>query len=334
MVNRTATAIRTHLPRVALFLVLLVVLVQVMPRALGQSFDRGSDEALISQKEEEIGVDRSTPTATSSKRTSEAQLPAALSESIHQSEAATHAQLPSAPPIQDAPGVANCNTEPGIVIHDDGTIENGYSGNPVAGINQVRFVDRFTPTAYPASFSSVCIAHLTQSGGPPSWPVNLVIYDDDGPGGGPGRELGHMAVTAQNTFFPNPTPGWNSYDISWMNLFVDSGSVYIGVRWMTTSPNVFMAGDESADRPAGFAGGHWWNNVANAWAPIESAFPNYRSLLCARWKPIRPVRVRNGSRCWQRRLRATNRLYRQCEPAGGRHHASRQRFHCKRRPCE
>jgi hypothetical protein len=288
MIKRTTTSIPTHFPWIALFLILLFVLIQVMPRALGQTFDRGSDEALMSQKEEEIGVGGSTPPATSSRRTSEARIQAALSESIHQSEAAKHAHAPAAPAVQDAPGAANCNTEPGIVIHDDGTIENGYSGNPVAGINQVRFVDKFTPTAYPASFSSVCVAHLTQSGGPPSWPVNIVVYDDDGPGGGPGRELGHMAVTAQNTVFPNPTPGWNSYDISSMNLFTDSGSVYIGMRWMTASPNVFMAADESTDRPVGFAGGFWWNNVANAWAPIQSAFAEYRSLF------VRAVETRVG----------------------------------------
>ncbi len=250
-----------------------------MPRALGQSFDRGNDEALVRHEQEEIGADRSTPLAPGSRKTPAAEFPAALSESIRQSDAAKHAQLPSGPPIEGAPGVVNCDTEPGIVIHDDGTIENGYSGNPAAGISQVRFVDKFTPMAYPASFSSVCLAMITQSGGPPSWPVNLVVYADDGPGGSPGRELGTMAVTAQNTIFPNPTPGWNSYDISGMNLFVNSGSVYIGVRWMTTSPNVFMAADETTSRPVGFAGGYWWNNVANAWAPTASAFTEYRSLF-------------------------------------------------------
>ena len=70
MVKRTTTSIRTHLPSVALFLILLFVLIQVMPRALGQSSDRGSDEALISHQQEEIGVARSTPPATSSRRTS------------------------------------------------------------------------------------------------------------------------------------------------------------------------------------------------------------------------------------------------------------------------
>ena len=150
----------------------------------------------------------------------------------------------------------------------------------------MRFVDKFTPNAYPASFSSVCLALSTQAGGPPSWPVNVVVYADDGPGGSPGRELGTMAVTAQNTFFPSPTPVWNSYDISWMNLVINSGSVYIGVRWMPTSPNVFMAADETTDRPVGFAGGYWWNNVANAWATIGSAFTDIDRCLCARLKPI------------------------------------------------
>ena len=288
MVKQTTTSIRTHLPRVAFFLILLFVLVEVMPRALGQSFDRRSDEALLRHQQEEIGVDRSTSPASGSSRTSMGKIPAALAESIRESAAAQQAQLPSGPPVQSAPAVVDCDTEPGIVIHDDGTIENGYSGNPLAGITEVRFVDKFTPTAYPASFSSVCVAMSTQSGGPPTWPVNLVVYADDGPGGSPGRELGTMAVTAQNTIFPSPTPVWNSYNISSMNLAINSGSVYIGMRWMTTSPNVFMAADETTSHPVGFAGGYWWNNSSNAWAPIQSAFTEYRSLF------VRPVETHPG----------------------------------------
>ena len=86
MVKRITTSIRTHLPSVALFLILLFVLIQVMPRALGQSSDRGSDEALAIHQQEEIGVDRSTPPATTSRRTSQVRIPAAPSDS--QSEAA------------------------------------------------------------------------------------------------------------------------------------------------------------------------------------------------------------------------------------------------------
>src|SRR4051812_32397440 len=229
MIKRIATAIGTHLPAVALCLVLLFVLLQGMPSAVGQSSKRGSDEALASHQQEEIGAGRSTSQATTSRRASGVRIPATLLDSSDQSGAATQAQVPSAPLVQGAPAVVNCDAEPGIVIHDDGTIENGYSGNPQAFITEVRFVDRFTPTAYPASFSSVCVALSTQSGGPPSWPATIVVYADDGPGGSPGRELGSMAVTVQNTIFPNPTPGWNSFDLSSMGLAINSGSVYIGV---------------------------------------------------------------------------------------------------------
>jgi hypothetical protein len=275
MLNRTTTSIRT----VALSFIPILALGQATPRALSQSFDRASDEALTRHKAEEIGAYRSTPPAPSSRTRSEAKIATALADIAIQTKAAKQAQVPFVPPAQNSPAVVNCDAEPGIIIHDDGTIENGYSGNPVAGITQVRFVDKFTPQSYPASFSSVCVAMSTQSGGPPSWPVNLVIYADDGPGGSPGRELGTMAVTAQTSVFPNPTPVWNSYDISSMNLSINSGSVYVGIRWMTTSPNVFMASDETTDRPVGFAGGYWWNNADNAWAPIGAAFTNYRSLF-------------------------------------------------------
>src|SRR5262249_2453536 len=46
------------------------------------------------------------------------------------------------------PGGISCDNAPGIVIHDDNTIENGYSGNP-AVVTEVRFADKFTPSSYP-----------------------------------------------------------------------------------------------------------------------------------------------------------------------------------------
>src|SRR6478672_8712018 len=122
MIKRIATAIGTHLPAVALFLVLLFVLLQGMPRAVGQSSERGSDEALASHQQEEIGADRATPPAPTSRRASGVRISAALLDGIDQSGAANNAQLPSAPPVQGAPAVVNCDAEPGIVIHDDGTI--------------------------------------------------------------------------------------------------------------------------------------------------------------------------------------------------------------------
>ena len=75
----------------------------------------------------------------------------------------------------------DCDTAPGIVIHDDGTIEDGYSGNPGAGVTEVRVVDKFTPTSYPNSYTSVCLDFVTLAGGPPTYNVDIVVFDDDGP---------------------------------------------------------------------------------------------------------------------------------------------------------
>ncbi len=41
--------------------------------------------------------------------------------------------------------------------------------------------------------------------------------------------------------------------------------------------NVYMSADQTG--AVGFAGGYWWNNNANAWATIQSAFPAYHSCM-------------------------------------------------------
>src|SRR4029453_5433780 len=173
----------------------------------------------------------------------------------------------------------DCNAEPGIIIHDDGLIDNGYSGNP-ALVTEVRFVDKFTPTSYPATFSSVCIDFVTLSGGPPTYPVDIVVYDDDGAGGAPGTFLGSVNAQPATThvFVAGGTPTWNSYNIAGLGLNITSGSVYIGARWMPPTPvNVYISADQTG--AVGFAGGYWWNNNDGVWATIQTAFAAYHSCM-------------------------------------------------------
>src|SRR5215208_6515982 len=177
------------------------------------------------------------------------------------------------------PSGIDCN-DPTIIRHDDGTIENGYSGNPAGGVTEVRFVDKFTPTSYPRTYSSVCLDFVTLAGGPPTYPVDVVVYDDDGAGGTPGTLLGSLNAQPATThiFAAGQMPIWNSYNISGLGINVTSGSVYIGARWMPPAPtNVYMSADQTG--AVGFAGGYWWNNNANAWATIQSAFPAYHSCM-------------------------------------------------------
>jgi hypothetical protein len=205
--------------------------------------------------------------------------------------------LPSLSLFQPADGlmVVDCEGEPGIVIQDDGTVENGYSGNPAAGITEVRFVDRYTPEEYPAFLTGVCVAFITISG-PTSQTIDIVVYDDSGAGGSPGTEIGRLTATVDvdqvsPPIPPGLQPQWNAIDLSSLDIEVGSGSVYVGVSYAPADPNYFVAADQSTDRPVGFAGGHWWNNNAQVWAPIQDGFPDYRALM------VRPVLMTDPEGC-------------------------------------
>jgi len=181
-----------------------------------------------------------------------------------------------APPIQEVPSGIDCDNAPGIVIHDDGTVETGYQSGPgILGI----FADKFTPTSYPSIYTSVCLAFNRLCGGPTSERVEVVVFDDDGPGGSPGTELGAMPVTVDNIpIFPNPTPVWNSFDISSLNIVVNDGSVYIGARWTPPSffDRVFLSSDENGP---GDGDGYYFDNFDNFWTPIRNFFPFYRAMF-------------------------------------------------------
>jgi hypothetical protein len=184
-----------------------------------------------------------------------------------------------APPIQGVPrhtaGI-DCDNAPGIVIHDDGTVETGYQSGPgILGI----FADKFTPASYPSTYTSVCLAFNRLCGGPTSERVEVVVFDDDGPGGSPGTELGAMQVTVDNIpIFPDSTPVWNSFDISSLNIVVNDGSVFIGARWTPPSffDRVFLSSDENGP---GDGDGYYFDNFDNFWTPIRNFFPFYRAMF-------------------------------------------------------
>jgi len=170
----------------------------------------------------------------------------------------------------------DCDNAPGIVIHDDGTVETGYQSGPgILGI----FADKFTPASYPSIYTSVCLAFNRLCGGNTSERVEVVVFDDDGPGGSPGTELGAMQVTVDNIpIFPDSTPVWNSFDISSLNIVVNDGSVYIGARWTPPSffDRVFLSSDENGP---GDGDGYYFDNFDNFWTPIRNFFPFYRAMF-------------------------------------------------------
>jgi len=193
----------------------------------------------------------------------------------HQALVRTPEEPRPAPLIQGVPSGIDCDNAPGIQIHDDGTVENGYSGGP--GIMAI-FADKFTPAVYPSTYTSVCLAFNRLCAGPTSQQIEIVVFDDDGPGGSPGTELGAMPVTITNiAIFPDATPAWNSFDISSLNILVSDGSVYIGSRWTTPGlPQAYLSSDENGP---GSGNGYWFDSIGNVWAPIQSVFPLYRAMF-------------------------------------------------------
>ncbi|WP_300617342.1 DUF1566 domain-containing protein [Dokdonella sp.] len=186
------------------------------------------------------------------------------------------------------PGDAACESGPLLIVHDDGTPETAFGGGLFT--NGWTIVDRFTPTSYPASFGSVCLA-FAGSGGATTLDFDLVLYADNGPGGSPGAELGSIRAQATGLpQYPVLTPQWQRFDLSSLYSTITSGSVYLGVRGVGTGGAVFLLADTSADRPAGFAGGHLLR--ASGWMPTHTAggFEEYRALFVrAEQAPAQPL---------------------------------------------
>ena len=168
----------------------------------------------------------------------------------------------------------DCDFAPGLVIADDGSIENGYSGNPAAA-SEVELVQGFLAPG-DGLLRNVCVSFL--SVGPTEVDYEVVVYATDGPDATPGTELGALSGTA--TGLPNglpASPAWYSLDLSALEIELSDGEgVYIGVRWAPSDPNVFAAADESegTSPQVGF-----FRTDAGEWSTIGSLFAEYRSLL-------------------------------------------------------
>lgn len=178
------------------------------------------------------------------------------------------ASVASGAPVAIGPGCTNGE------IYDDGSAEDGYSGEPQI-VETFEAVQRFTPAAYPAAYDTVCVGLV--SAGDPDLDLAIEVYDDDGAEGGPGTLLGLLSVAASG--IPNDLPcAFYQYDISSLNLAVTSGSFWIGVRWnATTYPGRFVCADQTEGTPlhSGFIN----FNLGDGWEPTETLFADHRAKL-------------------------------------------------------
>ena len=166
---------------------------------------------------------------------------------------------------------------PGMLVHDDGMPEDGYrDGSGLFSINA--YVDRFTPSAYPATLITACVSFLTL--GPTTQDFELIVYDDTGFDGGPGNLIASVPATA--TDIPGMAmAAFVKVDLSGVGISIPSGSVYIGAQWNPLEPgDVFIASDTNGDPDAGH-GYHMRGSDLGlgSWDRTIEEFADYHALL-------------------------------------------------------
>jgi len=115
------------------------------------------------------------------------------------------------------------------IIYDDGVMENAVAWNVVGS----QFAVRFTPGGYPCDILEFQM-HIwdgTWPAGNILNPMQIIVYDDDGPNGFPGTELGMIEVTPANY-------NWVIFDISSLGVTITSGDFYLSHKQIGTYPNV------------------------------------------------------------------------------------------------
>ncbi|MGY6586858.1 MAG: S8 family serine peptidase [Wenzhouxiangella sp.] len=176
-------------------------------------------------------------------------------------------------------GTFDCDGAEGLVINDNGTIQNGYSGNPAVA-SEVEILERYSVPVN-GTLGTVCISYLTLAGGPASLDFEIVVRAADGVDGTPGTLLGAVSATAEGLgqgLPPGGIPQWFTVDMSAANITVPAGNVFVGARWEPQSPtNVFLAGDQ--DSPT--TGIAFFRTNGGSWGQMGTAdlFANYRHLM-------------------------------------------------------
>lgn len=143
----------------------------------------------------------------------------------------------TSPPIKATPGCS------GGIVYDDGAFEFGYGigdGDPDDAIMLQRLT--LGPTT---ELDQVCICFVRSQGNPGTtdFPFDVVLYDNDGPGGGPGTLVGAVASTATDVpMFPQV--GMYEVDLTNAGIPFPGGDLFVGARW-PGGPSHFLCGDSS-----------------------------------------------------------------------------------------
>lgn len=151
------------------------------------------------------------------------------------------------------------------VVYDDGGIEAGYSIGP----GNAGAVMRFDLPGGTTGLDQVCTCFSRDAGAPSTMGFDVVVYDNNGPSGGPGTFLGSVHSTATSIpVFPNG----QFYDVNLVGsgISLPDQNVFVGVIWPGGSPSIYICGDRSATttQRTNFGSG----NGGTSWTNMNSLF--------------------------------------------------------------
>jgi hypothetical protein len=166
------------------------------------------------------------------------------------------------------------------VRYDDGAFNDAYSmGNGDPG--DATLVMKFDLPPGTTGIDQVCACFTRLSlASPSSMSYQVVVYDDNGPGGQPGTLLGTVNATASALPVFGVTQFY-SVNTSSSGINLPDSSVFVGVRW--PGGNIFLCGDRSTGTPQrpNYSSG----NQGLSWSNMSSSFSMAPRALGVRLDP-------------------------------------------------
>ena len=156
----------------------------------------------------------------------------------------------------------------GGVVYDDGSLSSGYalsSSGQRAGA-----VTRFDLPVGTTGLDQLCVCFSRSAAAPSGISFDLVVYDNNGAGGGPGtliaqKPLSTSSISISPTFF--------NFNLTGQSFSLPDNVVYIGVLWPSIfgSEAVFICGDTSSGLTQ--RSNYFSSTNGASWGSYASFFP-------------------------------------------------------------
>lgn len=174
---------------------------------------------------------------------------------------AVHMEVPR---LATAAATPNCS---GGLVYDDGGYETVYSLGP----GNAGTVMRFDLPAGTTGLDQVCTCFSRDDSAPSTMNFQVVVYDNNGSGGGPGTLLGTVNATA-SSIPVFPATQYYNVNLAASGITLPDQNVFAGVIWPGGSPDtIFICGDRTAGTPQRTIFGS--GNGGSSWINMSTAFP-------------------------------------------------------------